>query len=60
MTMNVVPLKSYMYTAQRGVKCPKFIAGCLKARNQVEAYANARLLVKERGGLVSHLLVNQL
>lgn len=55
------PIKSYMYTAQRGIGLKaKFIGGCLKARNQVEAYANARVLVRERGGNVTQLLVNKL
>lgn len=56
------PIKSYMYTAQRGRLSSHvdFIGGCLKARNQIEAYSNAKLLVRERGGNVSQLLVNRL
>lgn len=51
----------YMYTAQRGLgKKMKFISGCLQARTPAEAYNNARLLVKERGGLVTHLLIKSL
>lgn len=65
--------QSYLYTAQRGrltqptkshkalsCYCVQFIGGCLKARNPQEAYNNARLLVRERGGNVSQLLVNKL
>ena len=63
-------MQSYLYTAQRGrlthtiknLSCYRvqFIGGCLKARNPAEAYNNARLLVRERGGNVSQLLVNRL
>ena len=62
-------LQSYLYTAQRGRLTPlknrscylvQFIGGCLKARNPQEAYNNARLLVRERGGNVSQLLVSKL
>lgn len=66
-------MQAYLYTAQRGrltqptknhkalsVYCVQFIGGCLKARNPQEAYTNARLLVKERGGNVSQLLVSKL
>jgi GTP cyclohydrolase III len=63
-------MQSYIYTAQRGrlsdsiknLSCysVQFIGGCLKARTPLEAYNNARLLVRERGGNVSQLLVNRL
>lgn len=63
-------MQSYLYTAQRGrlsntikeMSCysVQFIGGCLKARNPQEAYNNARLLVRERGGNVSQLLVSKL
>lgn len=62
-------MQSYIYTSQRGRLTPmknrscyivEFIGGCLKARNPAEAYTNARLLVKERGGNVSQLLVSKL
>lgn len=66
-------MQSYIYTAQRGrltqptqshkalsVYCVQFIGGCLKARNLQEAYNNARLLVRERKGNVTNLIVNKL
>jgi hypothetical protein len=62
-------LQSYLYTAQRGRLTPlknsscylvDFIGGCLKARNPQEAYNNARVLVRERGGNVTQLLVSKL
>lgn len=67
-------MQSYIYTSQRGrmttlrnLSCGRktmctvdFIGGCLKARNPSEAYNNARLLVRERGGNVSQLLVSKL
>ena len=63
-------MQSYIYTSQRGrlsknidkLSCYSvhFIGGCLRARNPQEAYNNARLLVGERGGNVSQLLVNRL
>jgi GTP cyclohydrolase III len=63
-------MQSYLYTAQRGrltnsikdLSCYNvhFIFGCLKARNPAEAYTNARLLVKERGGNVTQLIVSRL
>lgn len=61
--------QSYLYTAQRGrfnnlknlsMCTVDFIGGCLKARNPKEAYTNARLLVRERGGNVTQLLVSKL
>lgn len=62
-------MQSYLYTAQRGkLTIPKglscyavqFIGGCLTARNSQEAYNNARLLVRERGGNVTQLLISKL
>lgn len=62
--------QSYLYTAQRGrlsntikdMSCMTvhFIGGCLRARNPQEAHTNAKLLVKERGGNVSQLLISKL
>lgn len=62
-------MQSYLYTAQRGrftnlknlsMCTVDFIGGCLKARNPQEAYNNARLLVRERKGNVSQLLISRL
>jgi hypothetical protein len=67
-------MQTYVYTAQRGrftslkdlssgrkTMCTvDFIGGCLKARNPQEAYNNARVLVRERKGNVSQLLVSKL
>lgn len=62
-------MQSYLYTAQRGrmtslknlsMCTVDFIGGCLRARTPSEAYTIARLLVKERGGNVSQLLVSKL
>lgn len=54
-------LQSYLYITQRGLGTKmSFIGGCLMARNHTEAYNNARILVKERKGLMLHLSVNQM
>jgi GTP cyclohydrolase III len=63
-------MQSYIYTAQRGrlsntiknLSCfnVEFIGGCLKARTPQEAYNNARVLVRDRKGNVSQLLVTKI